>query len=181
MSDLMSELRYVLRVLPGSPGFTLVAVLSLAIGIGANTAMFGVVRTLLLTPLPVERPEELKLLGWSRAGDVEVGQYGATDYADPETGAELRSNFSYPLYRALRDAAPSGVSVFAFAFLRGVSVALGDQPAVLAGGALADGAYFSSLGVPMAVGRGIGPARAVLARRGGADEPWRSRIEVITL
>jgi predicted permease len=157
MSELLSELRYVLRVLRRSPGFSLVAVLSLAIGIGANTAMFGVVRTLLLTPLPVERSGELKLLAWNRQGDFDIGQYGSTQYVDPETGANLRSNFSYPLYRALRDAAPSGVSVFGFAFLRGVSVALGDQPAVYAGGAMADGAYFSSLGVPMAVGRGIGP------------------------
>lgn len=158
MSGLGSDLRYVLRVLRRSPGFTLVAVLSLAIGIGANTAMFGVVRTLLLTPLPVEAPSELKLLAWKRDGDFSINQNGSTNYRDPETGASLRSNFSYPIYRALHDAAPPDVQVFAFAFLRGVSVALGDQPAFAAGGALADGAYFPSLRVPMALGRGLAPA-----------------------
>ena len=129
MSGLGSDLRYVLRVLRRSPGFTLVAVSSLALGIGANTAMFGVVRTLLLTPLPVEAPTELKLLAWSRDGDFRINNTGSTNYKDPETGASLRSNFSYPIYGAVRDAAPTGVQVFAFAFLRGASVALGDQPA----------------------------------------------------
>jgi predicted permease len=158
MSGLGSDLRYVLRVLRRSPGFTVVAVLSLAIGIGANTAMFGVVRTLLLTPLPVEAPSELKLLAWYRDGDFSIDQNGSTNYRDPETGASLRSNFSYPIYTALRDATPPGVGLFAFAFLRGVSVALGDQPAFAAGGALADGAYFPSLRVPMTLGRGLTPA-----------------------
>jgi predicted permease len=155
MSGLGQDLRFVLRVLRRSPGFTLVAVLSLAIGIGANTAMFGVVRTLLLTPLPVERPQELKLLAWRREGDLRINNTGATSYRDPDTGASLHSNFSYPIYRALRDAAPSDVRIFAFAFLRGVSVAVGDQPAFAAGGALVDGLYFSALKAPMALGRPI--------------------------
>jgi predicted permease len=150
-----ADLRYALRTLRRSPGFALTAVLSLAIGIGANTAMFGVVRTLLLTPLPVDQPGELNVLAWERQGAVNISNNGSTDYRDPHTGARLSSNFSYSLYRALRDRAPSGVGVFAFAFMRGVSVALGDQPAALAGGALADGRYFSLLRVPMALGRPI--------------------------
>jgi len=157
MSGLGQDLRYVFRVLRKSPGFTLVAVLSLAIGIGANTAMFGVVRTLLLTPLPVERPHELELVTWSRDGENRFNSIGSTSYPDPETGAQLESNFTYPMYRALRDAAPTGVDLFAFAFVRGVSVAMGDQPALAAGGALVDGHYFSGLAAPMAIGRPILP------------------------
>jgi predicted permease len=157
MSGLGQDLRYVWRVLRRSPGFALMAVLSLAIGIGANTAMFGVVRTLLLTPLPVERPHELKLLAWNREGNYRINNSGATSYRDPETGASLRSNFTYPMYRALRAAGQPDVRVFAFAFLRGVSVAVGDQPAFAAGGTLADGYYFSALKVPMALGRPILP------------------------
>lgn len=153
-----SDFRYVLRVLRRSPGFTLVAVLSLAMGIGASTAMFGVVKTLLLTPLPVDAPEELSLLTWTREGDFSISQIGSTGYRDPAGGARLRSNFSFPLYAALRDAAGADADVFAFAFLRGVSVAVGDQPAFLAGGALADGEYFSTLRVPMARGRPLGEA-----------------------
>lgn len=153
-----SDLRYVLRVLGRSPGFTAVAVLSLAIAIGANASMFGVVRTLLLTPLPVEAPEELRLVAWNREGDFSINQSGSTNYPDPDGGRSLRSNFSYPIYRALREATPPDVGLFGFAFMRGVSVALVDQPAFAAGGALADGRYFASLKVPMAVGRPIGPA-----------------------
>lgn len=148
-----SDLRYVVRGLRRSPGFVMVAVFSLALGIGANTAMFGVIRTLLLTPLPVDRPEQLTLLTWRREGDFDINQNGSSDYEDPAGGARLGSNFSYPLYRALQEATPTDVDLFAFAFVRGMSVAVGDQPAMLAGGALADGRYFSALRVPMALGR----------------------------
>ncbi len=150
---LEAELRYIVRVLRRSPGFTAVAILSLAIGIGANVSVFSVVRTLLLQPLPVEAPDELRLVGWDREGDFSISQNGSTNYVDDDTGQNYRSNYSYPIYRALVEAAPPGTDVFAFAFLRGVSVAVGDRPAFLAGGALADGRYFSSLGVPMALGR----------------------------
>ncbi|HSM06577.1 MAG TPA: ABC transporter permease, partial [Longimicrobiales bacterium] len=152
------DVRYTLRVLRRSPGFTLVAVLSLAIGIGASTSIFGVVRTLLLTPLPVEAPDELALVTWRSASNPRTSNMGSTDYPDPAGGPSLRSNFSSDLYRALEAEAPTGVELFAFHFARGMSVALGDQPAVMAGGALATGSYFPALGVEMAVGRPIGPA-----------------------
>ncbi|MEQ9401695.1 MAG: ABC transporter permease [Longimicrobiales bacterium] len=158
IDDVAGDLRYAVRLLRKSPGFTLVAVLSLALGVGANAAMFGVVRTLLLTPLPVEAPEELALVAWQREGSLGISQTGSTNYPDPSTGVSLRSNLSSPAYRALRDAAPAGVDLFAFAFLRDVSVGYGDGAPVLAGAVLADGGYFGGLGVPMALGRGITPA-----------------------
>ena len=171
MAGLIQDLRYTLRLLGRSPGFTLVMVVSLAIAIGANTALFGVVRTLLIAPIPVERPQELKLLAWNQEGDVEVNNTGSTSYRDPATGASLRSNFSYPLYQALRSAAPSGVNIFAFAFLRGVSVAVGSDPALLTGGALVDGQYFSGLKAPMALGRPIGS---------GDDRPGAPIVAVLS-
>src|SRR5262245_23759836 len=118
----VSDLRYVLRVLRRSPGFTLVAVLSLGLGLGANTAMYSVIRTLLLAPMPVQKPSELWLLTWRRDKDQNFSQINSTSYKDPETGADYRSNFSSPLYRALREGAPAGTSLTAFSFLRGVSV-----------------------------------------------------------
>lgn len=153
LQGISSELRYVLRVLRRSPGFTAVAVVSLAMGIGANVSMFGVVRTLLLRPLPVETPEELRLVTWRRDGDLQVSGIGTTGYVDPGNGLRYRSSFSYPIYRSLVASAPDDVELFAFAFLRGVSVAVGGRPAFLAGGALADGRYFATLGLPMALGR----------------------------
>lgn len=150
-----SDLRWVWRVLRRSPAFTAIAVLSLALGIGANTAMLGVVRSLLLEPLPVGQPQELRLVGWEHPGDLTISQIGSADYPDARTGRVYRSNLSYPLYRALRDAAPAEAGLFAFAFLRGVSIGMPDGPALHAGGALVDGRYFSGLRVPMALGRGL--------------------------
>ncbi|MEJ2204610.1 MAG: ABC transporter permease, partial [Gemmatimonadota bacterium] len=148
-----SDLRYVLRVLGRSPGFVVVAVISLAVGIGANAAVFGMVQSLLREPLPVEAPDELAVLGWRRDADVDLWQSGSTWYDDPGGGGPYRSNFSFPVYEGLRAAAPDGVELFAFAFLRGISVGLPDASPLVAGGVLADGSYFPALEPRMALGR----------------------------
>jgi hypothetical protein len=148
-----TDLRYVFRVLGRSPGFVVVAVVSLAVGIGANAAIFSMVRSLLMEPLPVDAPKELALVAWRRDADVDIWQSNSTRYPDPDGGGPYRSNFSSGIYESLRDGAPGGVRLFAFSFRRGLSVGLMDAPPLVAGGLLVDGHYSSTLRMSMALGR----------------------------
>jgi predicted permease len=154
MTGLGTDLRYVLRVLAGSPSFTAVAVLSLSLGIGANAAIFSVVRDLLLDPMPVRAPHELRLISWTQPARAAISQVSSGGRTDPETGASLRTNYSYAIYRALVDAAEgTGIEVAGFNFIREIGAAFDGRPPLIVGGALADGRYFRTLGAPMAIGR----------------------------
>jgi len=88
MSQLIRDTRYALRAFVQSPGFTITAVLTLALGIGATTAIFTVVDQVTLRPLPVEEPDRLALLRWNGAW-----RGSNTGYA----------SWSYPWYEDLRD------------------------------------------------------------------------------
>ena len=64
MKTIWHDVRFGLRQLRKSPGFTVIAVLSLALGIGANTAIFSLINGILLKSLPVRNPDELRLINW---------------------------------------------------------------------------------------------------------------------
>jgi len=83
---LFEDVRYGLRMLARSPGFTAVVILTLALGIGANTAIFSMVNAVLLKSLLVDKPGDLVVL----------------KYSDPQSG-QLNEDFSYPMYQAIRD------------------------------------------------------------------------------
>src|SRR3981189_1928677 len=93
MNSIMPDLRYALRQLRKAPTFALTAVLTLALGIGANTAIFTVFNQVLLRMLPVERPQELVQVSFvgSSQGRINIFGGNGTDY------------FSYPMYKDLRD------------------------------------------------------------------------------
>ena len=93
LDDLARDVRHALRALGRSPAFTAVALLTLALAIGANAAIFTLVDAVLRKPLPVRDPDSLVLLGDGRGHGVAVGQVGSSYHL-----------FSYDLYRHLRDA-----------------------------------------------------------------------------
>lgn len=154
---MLSELKHICRGLAASRTFTAVAVLSLAIGIGANASIFSVIRTLLLDNMAVPRPGELALVYWHHPGSMQISQNNSSGGTDPATGLSLRSNYSYPIYESLIANAPAGVEAFGFNFLRDATVAF-DQSATLAGGMAVDAGYFRVLSPRMLLGRGIGEA-----------------------
>ncbi|HEX8674908.1 MAG TPA: ABC transporter permease [Longimicrobium sp.] len=133
LESLGADLRYALRSLRASPGFTLAAVLSLALGIGANTAIFSLVDAVLLRSLPVSRPEELRLL----------------DMDDDNT-------FSNPTWEQIRDRQDAFSSVAAYSGSRFELARGGESRRVF--GAWVSGAYFATLGVAPAAGRLLGAA-----------------------
>jgi MacB-like periplasmic core domain len=151
----MSDLRYALRTLSRSPGFVSVAILSLALGIGANAAIYSVIRAVLLDPLPVRAPEELVAAGWNSGGARTRGivSINSTAYRDERSGLNYGSNFSYSLYRAFQQA--GGTELFAFSYAANdVSVSFAGQP-VVASSLLVSGNYFSALGVTTVLGRAL--------------------------
>jgi len=130
----LQDLRYGFRMLGRSPGFTAVAILSLALGIGANTAIFTLIHALILRPLPVSNPEELVQI---RAG-AQGGSQGSWTYE------------SFEFFRT-RSELFSGV--FAQNNTR-FNVAFGEQPTPVEG-VFVSGEYFSTLGVQPVLGRTI--------------------------
>jgi predicted permease len=143
MPALVNDLRYAIRQLSKTPGFTLVCVLTLALGIGANTAVFSVMNAVLLRSLPVADPGRVVVL---RTSDPPAG-----------TGTiDSNETFSYPVYDALRRQSRGLSPVIAYAPLANgkVAVRYGSEPEQ-AEGDMVSGTFFSGLGVKLAYGRGF--------------------------
>src|SRR5437667_1484407 len=145
MPELYQDVRYGLRMLAKNPGFTAIAILTLALGIGANTAIFSLLNQILLRRLPVEKPQELVVLKspgpkhghvWSDGDDSEI--------------------FSYPLYKGLA----KNTTVFDGVLARyefSASIASHGQTD-RGSGELVTGNYFEVLGVRPALGRVLSAA-----------------------
>ncbi len=147
METLWQDIRYGLRMLARSPGFTAVAVLTLALGIGANAAIFSLLDTVLLENLPVRDPAGLYLLGNARNWGFTSG-VGQT--------IEL---FSAPLYDYLRSHDTAFSEMCAFSSTdTSLAVRLPATDRIEpAAGKLVSGSYFNVLGVNPLLGRSINP------------------------
>src|SRR5262245_54122386 len=134
---MFQSLRYGVRMLLKHPGFTCVAALTLALGIGANTAIFSLIDAVLLKMLPVNNPERLVLLGRARDG-------------------RTNTQFPYRTYKQIRDQNEILSGLLAWRPLR-LSVSVDGQPEPAVAGQLVSGNYYSVLGVNAALGRTISP------------------------
>ena len=152
--DLVQDLRYGLRMLRKSSGFTVVAVVTLALGIGANTAIFSLIDAVMLNMLPVREPEQLVLLSWTAQGHPYMIHSLSGNFDRDSTGNFTSTSFSYPIFESIRERAQAFSSVLAFADIDRLNVAGGGQ-ADLAQGQLVSGDFFSTLGVPACIGRTI--------------------------
>jgi predicted permease len=169
MNTLWQDLRYGLRMLARTPGFTAVAVLTLALGVGANTALFSVVDAVLLKKLPVKEPDSLVLFGWTASKDFNPGGYTGSSSRDPKSGLTMRTSF--PLQTLTRFREQQGVLYDVFAFGTVVmNMNSGGQAEVVQGQAVS-GNYYAALGVPAFLGRTINESD---------DNPSATPVAVLT-
>ena len=154
----MNDLRLAARQLMKSPGFTAVAMLSVALGIGANTAIFSLVNDFLLRSLPVRNPEELVLLRTIEGARGRMSRGGENNGSvDPATGRAASTSFSLLIFERLRAHRSALSDVFAFASFSQVNVLVDGQPEINASAQLVSGNYHAGLGVPAFVGRTLTP------------------------
>ncbi|MDA0206481.1 MAG: ABC transporter permease [Acidobacteria bacterium] len=185
LERLVQDLRYGWRTLRGSPLFTTTAVLSLALGIGANTAIYSVMDAILFRALPVENPRQLVIPNWRAAKPptseftqpVGIRIVDGNVYTGPND-ERISPNFPWPFYELLRDHNDVFSTVFAYKDGRQLNLLIQGN-AELGRVEFVSGNFFRSLGVPTAAGRLIddsddrpdAPPVAVLSY-----EYWRNRF-----
>jgi macrolide transport system ATP-binding/permease protein len=156
LDRLVQDVTYGLRLLARSPGFTAIAVLSLALGIGANTAIFSFMDAILLRALPVPDPQSLVVVQWHSKDFPKVSHsFSGSGFYDPKGG--YTSN-TLPYWAVgLLGGNPALAQTFAFTSMGRLNVQVRGQ-ADLANGVFVSGTYFSALRIPPAAGRLIGPS-----------------------
>jgi hypothetical protein len=153
MNALWHDLRYGLQMLVKHPGFTAVAVLTIALGVGANTALFTVVDAVLLKELPVKNPDQLLLFKASWNGEkFSPGGFNGSNRRDRATGLTVGTSFPIQTLTRLRQE-KNVADVFGFAPMD-LNVNANGQAEVVSG-QVVSGNYYSALAVPAIVGRTI--------------------------
>jgi predicted permease len=151
MHTLLQDLRYGIRMLFKQKTVSAIALLSLALGIGANTALFSIVDAMLLKMLPVKEPQHLVLFKSVAAREFSAGGYNGSTRTDPATGQRTMTSFPYLSFQRMREQESSLSGLFAYG-----SVSLNvnaDGEADVANGQAVSGNYYNVLGVQPLRGR----------------------------
>ncbi|MGH9941550.1 MAG: ABC transporter permease [Pyrinomonadaceae bacterium] len=151
MASLWQDLRYGARMLWKKPAFTVVVVVTLALSVGANTALFSVVDAMLLKKLPVREPDRLVLFQAQAPEKFSYGSYNGSTSRDPATGLRVMTSFPHQSFTRLRAQESALSDIFAFGNV-GFNVQA-DRQADVASGQAVSGNYFVGLGVPALIGR----------------------------
>jgi predicted permease len=161
MKSLLQDVRYGLRMLLKSPGFAALIVLSLALGIGANSAIFSSINALMLRTLPVHDPQSLYLLQWTMKSpqiDPFMNDLEGDEADDARTGGVISYSFSYPAYQRLEKNNQAFSDTFAFAANEEMANFGLDGTASSGIVQGVSGNLFAGLGVPSILGRTILPS-----------------------
>jgi predicted permease len=156
MMTIWQDIRYGIRMLKKNPAFTAIAVLSLALGIGANTAIFSMINGILYKSLPVRNPDELRLVNWTcdrlgRPFRIE-GNIGHINSHKAYCGS-----FPYPVYRDFAERAQGFPDLFAFSYFEDPITISAGGVASLASPQTVSGNFFKGYGAQVLIGRPITP------------------------
>jgi predicted permease len=153
---MLKDLRHAVRMLLHAKGWTAVVIVSLALGIGANAAIFSGVNALLLTQIPVEDPGSLVRLRYGGRNDMVTSSSDYGNSGKTRDGQNIRSTFSYPMYQQFLADNKTMSELFAFAPAGRVSAVV-DGQAEIATSFISTGNYYQGLGVRARLGRTILP------------------------
>lgn len=159
LGTLGQDLRYALRLMARTPAFTAIAAVTLALGIGANTAVFSLLDAIMFRALPVQDAPQLVVLQWSATKNPKFHWY--SNYGDTKSNTRAASNpsgnsFSHPFLEQIEKSSVfSGVAAFAGGGPLAIS---GNGPASSVNGQSVNGDFFRTLGIKAAVGRLLEPA-----------------------
>jgi predicted permease len=180
--SVFQDVRYGMRMLARSPAITAIAITSLALGIGANTAIFTVAKAVLLDSLSVNHPERLKLLAYAQDDRSAIRNSWGDFYSDAQ-GRTVLASFSYPAYQEIRRRNHILGDLFAFVDLsqfEHLSTTI-DGHAEVISAELVSGNFFEGMGAGAALGRPIEPADDAAPGSGTvaviSDAFWQRRFD----
>ncbi len=153
---MLKDVRHAIRLLWGARGWTAIVVLSLALGIGANTALFSVVNGMLLTSIPVKDPDTLVRFRFYGRNDMVTSSSGYGFLEKTKDGQDVRATFSYPMFQQFVADNQTMTDLIACAPNGRVNLVV-DGQADIASAFISTGNYYQVLGINARIGRTILP------------------------